>query len=214
MRKISGRPITYLITLGEATPDNFATQRKLILDAIHTAVKCGVSLVQIREKLLSAKLLYQLVAEAADLTRPFATCLLVNDRTDIAVAAGADGVHLTSRSMSAMDVRTAFGNEILIAVSTHSLADVEAAASGEADLVVFGPVFPTPGKGEPVGLAELATVCAKMSPFPVLALGGVDADNFQHVIDAGASGFAGIRCFNDADSIRRITNKIEYLNAA
>ncbi len=213
MKALCQRPITYLITTGEATPDNFETQRKLILDSIRSAVECGISCVQIREKLLTAKLLYQLVTEAADLTRSSSTRLLVNDRVDIAVAAGADGVHLTSNSMSARDVRTAFGDEILIAVSTHSLAEVEAAASENADLVVFGPIFKTPGKGDPIGLTELATVCAKVAPFPVLALGGVDADNFHKVIDAGAAGFAGIRCFNDAYSLRRISNQIEYLNA-
>lgn len=213
MRALCQRPITYLITTGEATPDNFETQRKLILDSIRSAVECGISCVQIREKLLTAKLLYQLVTEVADLTRSSSTRLLVNDRVDIAVAAGADGVHLTSNSMSAGDVRTAFWDEILIAVSTHSLAGAEAAASEGADLVVFGPIFKTPGKGDPVGLTELATVCAKVAPFPVLALGGVDAENFQQVIDAGAAGFAGIRCFNDAYSLRRIANQIEYLNA-
>ncbi len=213
MRDLSERPITYLITTGEATPDNFESQRNLILDSIRSAVEFGISYVQIREKLLTAKLLYRLVAEAADLMRSCPTTLLVNDRADIAVAAGADGVHLTSRSMSARDVRKAFGDKILIAVSTHSLAEVEAAASQGADLVVFGPVFKTPGKGEPVGMAELATVCSNVAPFPVLALGGVDADNFHQVIDAGAAGFAGIRCFNDTDSFRRIAYKIEYLNA-
>ena len=213
MRALSARPITYLITNGEATPDNFEIQKKVILDSIRSALECGVSYVQIREKLLTAKLLYRLVAEAADLSRSCSTCLLVNDRTDIAVAAGADGVHLTSRSMSARDVRTAFGDEILVAVSTHSLAEVEAAASESADLVVFGPVFKTPDKREPLSLTELAMVCSKMSGFPVLALGGVDADNFQQVMDVGAAGFAGIRCFNDGDSLRRIANKIEYLNA-
>lgn len=213
MREFSESPITYLITTGEATSENIETQTKLILDSIRTAVECGISLVQIREKQLTAKLLYELVAEASDLTRSGSTRLLVNDRADIAVGAGADGVHLTSKSMSARDIRRGFGDSILIAVSTHEIAEIQAAVNGGADLAVFGPVFSTPGKGISVGLVEFDTVCSAVSPFPVLALGGVDADNFQSVIDSGAAGFAGIRCFNNAESVCRIVTKIENSNA-
>jgi thiamine-phosphate pyrophosphorylase len=197
-------PITYLITRGEATPDNFDEKRKEILGLIRTAAECGITLVQIREKKLTAKLLYSLVSDGVEITRTFSTRLLVNERADIAVAARADGVHLTSRSIPAAIVRCIFGDELMIGVSTHSISDIDRAVSDGADLVVFGPIFITPGKGSPIGLHELSSVSRRFHPFPVLGLGGIDETNFSNVLDAGASGFAAIRYLNDYDNLRSI----------
>jgi thiamine-phosphate pyrophosphorylase len=156
--------------------------------------------VQIREKHLRASVLYELSASAAAITKGSTTKLLVNDRADIAAAAGADGVHLTTNSLPTGVVRKTFGDKFLIGVSTHSLVEAEAAREDGADFAVFGPVFYTATKsryGEPTGVDELAQVAAKLSPFPVLALGGISIDNAASCIRAGAAGVAGISMFQN-----------------
>src|SRR5205823_11756990 len=108
------------------------------------------------------------------------TRLLVNDRSDIAVAAGADGVHLTTTSLSARTIRRTFGDNFLIGASTHSLSEAIVARDGGANFGVLGPVFETKSKvayGSPLGTDVLADVCAAVKPFPILALGGVSTGN-------------------------------------
>ena len=198
------RPIIYLITKGEATPANFPEKRNEILDTIKLAVEEGVSLVQLREKHLPARLLFHLTAEAVAFTCGSATRLLINDRADIAFAANADGVHLAESSLSASVIRNSFPKELIIGVSTHTAAEAYHAQASGADFVVFGPVFETSNKGQPFGTESLAEVCNALRPFPVLALGGIQESNISSILKAGASGFAAIRSLNDPDSMRTI----------
>lgn len=200
-------PAVYVITAGEATPENFGEKKREILDVVGAAVDARVTFVQLREKALSARLVYELAAELAALTRGTATRVLINDRADIARAAGCDGVQLTSASLNASVVREAFGEEFLIGVSTHSLDEVFAARNEGASFALFGPVFATPGKGVGQGLDELKRVCAEVTPFPVIAIGGIDADNCEPVIDAGAWGFAAIRALSDPDAIKGFSRR-------
>ena len=174
-----------------------------------------IDLIQIREKHLSARVLYHLSTSAVGITSKSATKLLVNDRADIAAAAGADGVHLASSSLLPDIVRRTFGAEFLIGVSTHSLEEAAAAVRSDADFVVFGPVFDTLSKrqyGEPQGLPALRRVTAKLAPFPVLALGGVTLDNAADCIHAGATGIAAIRILNDRLQLARVVNEIRGRN--
>jgi thiamine-phosphate pyrophosphorylase len=168
---------------------------------VEAAVTSGVDFLQLREKNLDTRVLYDLTADAVKIVRGSRTRLLVNDRADVADAAGACGVHLTTRSLEASVVRRTFGDEFLIGVSTHSLEEARAARDGRADFAVFGPVFETAGKrvyGNPVGLEKLAQVAAQLAPFPLLALGGVTLANTGHCIRAGASGIAAISVLNNA----------------
>lgn len=124
--------------------------------------------------------------------------MLVNDRVDIARGASADGVHLTVQSLPADVVRNICGPEFVIGVSTHSLAEAQAAQVAGADFVVFGPVFDTESKrafGAPQGLDKLREVTNALGDFPVLAIGGITRENFASCIAAGASGIAGISMF-------------------
>ena len=178
---------------------------------MEAAVDAKIDLIQIREKHLSANLLYELSTMAADITKGSATKLLVNDRADIAAAAGADGVHLASLSLPPYIVRRTFGADFLIGVSTHSLEQAEAASRSGADFIVFGPVFDTLSKrryGEPLGLAELRKVTSEVAPFPVLALGGVTINNVADCIHAGAAGIAAIGIFSDRLQLDQIVNEI------
>jgi thiamine-phosphate pyrophosphorylase len=197
-------PITSGKTSPQTTPDD--PQFSEILRLVRAAVDADVPLFQIREKSLHARVLYELVARAAEITRGSKTRLLVNDRSDIADAAGADGVHLTTQSLPAEVVRLICGAEFLIGVSTHSLAEARAARAGGADFVVFGPVFETESKrayGKPQGLDKLAEVTRALGEFPVVAIGGITLDNVDECFQAGARGIAAIRLLNDTENLTR-----------
>ena len=195
------RPILYAITSGattsKTTPDDHDFNRILYLT--EGAVAAQISLFQIREKNLSARVLYELVTRATKITRGSSTKLLVNDRLDVALAAGADGVHLRSASLPARVVRGVAGPEFLIGASTHSLEAARDARGDGADFVVFGPVFETESKrvyGPPQGLPKLQQVTSELQGFPVIAIGGITLDNAESCFAAGASGIAGIRLFD------------------
>lgn len=197
------KPILYLITKGDATDQDFEFHRNEICTTVRRAVEAEIAMVQIREKNLSARFLYELAREAAAITRGPSPLLLINDRIDIAVASGADGVHITSRSMPVRAVRGSAPQNFLVGVSTHSVPEIHAARREGADFVVYGPVFETPGKGEPKGIDDLAEACQSATGFPVLALGGVNAGNFDQVIAAGAAGAAAIRWMKQHPSMRK-----------
>jgi thiamine-phosphate pyrophosphorylase len=139
-----------------------------------------------------ARALRAVVSEAGQL-------LLVNDRLDVAVAAGADGVHLPAAGIPPGEARRLVESGRLVAVSCHSAADVERARGAGADFATFGPVFDTPSKrehGAPVGLGPLRE--ASLLGLPLVGLGGVDVANAAEVVAAGAHGLAAIRAWLDA----------------
>lgn len=164
------------------------------LEALRAA---GVDGVQIREKDLADRALAELLTTARQ-TLGTGVTLLVNGRADIALACGADGVHLPADGLPARALRRRFGAALVIGVSTHHPEEVAAAQRDGADYVTFGPIYPTPSKeayGPPPGLSGLqrATACG----LPVLALGGVDHQALPAVAAVGAAGAAGIRIFQD-----------------
>ena len=204
-------PLLYLITdrrvLSHRTSE---ADLRSVQDLIKRALRAGVDMIQIRERDLSARDLLSLVEPAASLANECGARVLANDRADVAAAAGA-GVHLTTRSMKPEVVRRAFGAEMLIGVSTHSIEEAEAAERGLADFIVFGPVFETSSKGEygpPLGLDALRAVTAR-SRIRVLALGGINLTNFRAALDAGAAGIAGISLFAERENLERIVRTIK-----
>lgn len=170
-----------------------------------------VNLLQLRERNLVTRVLYDLTLQAVEITQGSATRLLINDRADVARSAGAAGVHLAGESIETSVIRRTFGDDFLIGVSTHSLEQARAARDAGADFAVFGPVFETASKqayGEPLGLAKLAQVTTTLMEFPVLALGGVTLDNTAKCFRAGASGVAAIRMMHDPDHLARVVAQI------
>ena len=164
-----------------------------LLDAIRSNDAAGVDYIQIREKDLTDGEVLELARQAVALCSR--SRVLVNGRADIALAAGAAGVHLPSHSIAPDRLRTILPAGFLVGVSCHTLEEVALAQS--ADFLVFSPVFDSPGKGDPQGLAALAAAAAA-SGIPVLALGGVTAENARSCMEAGAAGVAGIRMFQPA----------------
>lgn len=163
-----------------------------IARAVAGALDGGIRAVQLREKDLPGDELFRLAGRMRDLTARHGARLLVNDRVDVALAVGADGVHLGGASIPASVARGLLGKEALIGCSTHGARELREAVDQGADFVTFGPVYPTPSKaayGPPVGVAALAEAC-RTAAVPVFALGGVKAENAGEVIGAGAFGIA------------------------
>jgi len=221
--------VLYYITDRTAFAGDEPARRRQLLDKIAEAVRCGVDYIQLREKDLSGRELEQLAREATNAVakaqqlatghRQLATALLINSRTDVALAAGADGVHLRSDDVPPHEVKQiwqrsagthsagsgqALAREnslrrLIIAISCHSPAEVAEAAAAAADFAVFAPVFEKKdARGVPsAGLAALKQACR--NTIPVLALGGITLESAQSCIDAGAAGIAAIRLFQEND---------------
>lgn len=184
------------------------------IESVGAAARAGCHLVQIREKDLSTAELAWLVRRCIDEVKGYGARVLVNDRFDVALAAGAAGVHLRTTSLRVEDVRRAVTRlgrtDFIIGVSTHSLDEAERAEAGGADFIVCGPVYETPSKAEfgvPLGLAGLRSVCEVVS-IPVIALGGINGQNFHQPLEAGAAGIAGIALFQGAGGPAQIIDKI------
>lgn len=210
------QPLTYLITSGATTNQTTpaSTEFVAILNLVAAAVTARVSLIQLREKQLTTRVLFELTVQATQLTRGSQTSLLVNDRADVARAAGADGVHLTALSLPASVVRHAFGTDFLIGVSTHSLKEAATARVDGADFAVWGPIFATVSKsgyGQPQGIAKLAEVVRGLAPFPILALGGITLNNAASCFKVGARGIAGISLFNDQGRLAKTSQRLNEL---
>ena len=207
--KLTGRPLIYLISDGSIEDGNYEASSAVLLNLLQSAVAAHIPLAQIREKRLSARLLYDLAKKAASISLNSRTKILVNDRADVALAAGADGVHLTLRSVVPEAVKSHFPPDFIVGMSTHSLEELDSAVKGGADFAVFGPVFESPGKSPALGLDTVRDAAEEFSGFPVLALGGIDGDNYKEVIECGAAGFAAIRFLNDKESLESLQKEFE-----
>ena len=203
--------LLYITDRKQFPGDENARQRAL-LAKIAEAARCGVDFIQLREKDLPARDL-EALARAARLrteNREPPTSLIVNSRTDIALACGAAGVHLPTDDLSPSEVRKIWAKaghatQPLITVSCHSAHEVARAASEQADFAIFAPVFEKKDAphASPAGLDGLREACRQKTP--VLALGGVTLENARACVDAGAAGIAAIRLFQEneiADVVR------------
>jgi|SRR5687768_14424855 len=191
------KPIIYCISEGRARDHNFQEIKADITAKIANAADRGVHLFQIREKQLSAGALFELAREAVNAAAGTLVQVLVNGRADVAVAAGAAGVHLPSNGLRPAELRKHVPSGFIIGVSTHSAEEILTAREQGADFAVFGPVFASPGKGNGVGLDLLRAAVPLAGPMPVLALGGIDEVRAAEVLAAGASGWAAIRYLNE-----------------
>ncbi len=170
---------------------------------IQQAVKAGIRAVQLRERDLSTRPLLALAEELQGHTRASGAALFVNDRGDLAMALGAEGVHLRSDSMPVGAARKLLGPERLIGVSTHSVEEVVKAEGEGADFAVLGPVYETSSKltyGSPLGLSPIEQA-ARRCRIPVFAIGGLTASRAREVRLAGAFGVAVISSILGAASV-------------
>lgn len=212
------RPLLCYITDRTQFAGDEATRRKCLLAKITEATQSGVDYIQLREKDLSTRDLEELASAALSILRDSKlrtanreprTVLLVNSRTDVALAVGADGVHLPSDDISSIEVRNIWGRSrsgsagaparATISVSCHRRADVQQAEGAGADLALFAPVFEKKDVAavRPSGLDPLREACRHK--IPVLALGGITLESAASCLEAGAAGIAAIRLFQESD---------------
>jgi thiamine-phosphate pyrophosphorylase len=220
--------LLYYITDRKQFPGPEPRRRELLLGKIAEAARAGVNFIQLREKDLPAWVLEALAREAVGIVRETrnakrVTRLLINSRSDVALAAGADGVHLLSNDIPASDARAVWSSVLsrnvkretqnaIIAVSCHTANEVGQAEAQGADFAVFGPVFEKAGTSLRVGLDALRAAC--LGQIPVLAIGGITLANARACLEAGAAGIAAIRLFqqndivNVAEELRRIDARV------
>ena len=201
----------YYITDRRQFPGDAQEQEQHLLAKIAECAAAGVEYIQLREKDLNIRALENLALKAMAALGGSRTRLLINSRTDVALACGAHGVHLPANDLAASEARSVFAragkSAPVIGVSAHSLSEVASAEAHGASFAVFAPVFEKSGSANREGLEELRRIChraeAAQPPMPVLALGGVTPENAQQCAAAGAAGIAAIRLFqqNNVDAI-------------
>jgi len=225
--KPANKPIVCYVTDRKSlTGDrNEAALTSAILQNIQAALAAGVDWIQVREKDLQGGQLLEIGRVAVGLAATHrkkterAPRIIINDRLDVALAAGAHGVHLGRESARAHEVvrwcRAGNApNGFVIGVSCHSIEEAREAENAKADYTLFGPVFETPSKlpfGAPQGIQTLAEVCRAVA-MPVVAIGGVSEENAAACIRAGATGIAAIRMFQEPPGARAITELVAFIH--
>jgi thiamine-phosphate pyrophosphorylase len=197
------RPLYYYVTdRRRLRPRDFQAR-------VRQLIRWGIDFIQIREKDLADRELFLLVSRVVASARRTPCRVLVNGRADVALAAGAHGVHLPSTGLRIDDIRPWLPGGFLVGVSVHSRSEAVQAWSSGADYLLIGPIFPTPSKagmGSPLGLAAFQGICSEIS-IPVIGLGGIGAESVKAVLQAGASGVAAIRLFQESSAIRPGTRR-------
>lgn len=213
------RPLFCYITDRTQFPGDETSRRARLLEKIGEAAEAGVDYIQLREKDFTTRALESLARQALETIQEsqLRTKLLINSRTDVALAVSANGVHLPANDIAVIEVRRIWQQSRLysagapargiISQSCHQPSEVEQAAIAGTDLALFAPVFAkknSPSR-RPAGLAELRAAC--QHPIPVLALGGITLENASSCLEAGAAGIAAIRLFQEnsiADIVRQL----------
>jgi thiamine-phosphate pyrophosphorylase len=189
------RPRVVQITAASVLPEPALFARLDRVAALPEAARRALA-VQLRDPEMDGHARLQLGRALRDRTRAIGAALVVNDRLDLALALGADGVHLGGRSVSVADARSLLP-AAWISVACHSIAEVVRAAGEGADAALLSPIFASPGKGAPIGVAALATARAEIAArglaIQLVALGGIDAESAGACFAAGASAVAAIR---------------------
>lgn len=214
-RRLS-RPVICVVTAGTVSDAENAAAQDLVSLA-HHAAEAGVDMVQVREPHLPDPALWTLIQRVIAAVVGTSTAVLVNDRLDVALAAGAHGVHLRGDAMEASRVRSIVPDEFLIGRSVHSAVEARAAeADGGADYLIFGTVFPSRGKpaGHPIaGVEGLHEVCRAVR-LPVIAIGGLETSRVGDAVRAGSAGVAAIGMFNDATRTGTIAEVVQQVRHA
>ena len=190
--------------------DRHQTGGRPLVPLLREAVAAGLRAVQLREKDLATRPLLLLAEEVLRLTREHGAWLLINDRVDLTLALGADGVHLRSDSLSVSVARRLLGPDRVIGVSAHSVEEVVQAESEGADFAVLGPVYDTSSKrsyGPSIGLPPIQEA-SRRCRIPVFAIGGITVSRVHDVRRAGAFGVAGISSILTAECVASATRDL------
>ncbi len=177
------------------------------MQVVRRALAGGVTTVQLREKDLDSRNMYFLASELRNMTNDYGANLIINDRVDIALAVGADGVHMGKNSMPIMDARRLLGRDRLIGFSAHNMQEAVGAEENGVNYITLSPIYQSPGKGRPIGPAAVATMkeCLKI---PVIALGGINEDNVDDVLGNKADGVAVVSAIMASDDPRAASERL------
>jgi thiamine-phosphate pyrophosphorylase len=172
---------------------------------VDTLARAGARLIQLRVKGSADRPWLAAARAAVAAAHASGASLVVNDRADIAVLSGADGLHVGQDDLPGSEARAVIGAGLLLGVSTHDLAQLAAAASGPADYVAIGPVFPTRSKDDPDPVVGLETVrqARAATSRPLVAIGGITRARAREVVRAGADGVAVVSDLLDAPDLGR-----------
>jgi thiamine-phosphate pyrophosphorylase len=184
------------------------------LQIAEAAIRGGADVVQLRDKTASSRLLYDIALQLRRLTRETEVPFVVNDRLDVALAADADGVHIGREDLPASVVRRILGPGKILGVSAETVEEAVTAEKEGADYLGVGPVFEARGSkadaGEPLGLGLIARI-RRECRLPIVAIGGIHAENARLVRDAGANAAAVISAVASADDIAQATRRLKLV---
>jgi thiamine-phosphate pyrophosphorylase len=220
LRSALDRPILCYVTDGQEFSE--AERHRILIERVSAAIDAGVDWIQIREKDIAGDALFALAREAVKIAGRAArgTRILVNDRVDVALAAGAAGVHLGADAIPVQAVapwckKGDFPAGFSIGASCHSVEDVHSAEAAGADYLFYGPVFYTPSKktfGAPQGVGRLAEAC-RAAKIPVLPVGGIKEKDAPECLRAGGAGIAAISLFQQAREPEDFRDLVSRLHA-
>lgn len=200
----------YLVT------DSALSQGRPLTEVVKAAVEGGVSCVQLREKTMSTRDFLDLALAVKHVLQPYHVPLIINDRIDVALACGAEGVHLGQSDLPVAHARQLLPDHVFIGWSVESMADVERALHLPVDYLGVSPVFATPTKTDtqaPWGLDGLHRV-RQVTSLPLVAIGGINAGNALPVLQAGAEGLAVVSAICSADDPRQAAAQLQAISLA
>jgi thiamine-phosphate pyrophosphorylase len=183
---------------------------------VQQAVSCGVEVVQYRNKNRETRQMYEEAVRLREICRDSDTIFLINDRVDIALATQADGVHLGQSDMPCPAARKLLGQERIIGVTVHSLAEALQAESMGADYLGVSPIFQTatkPDAGKPAGIRLIEEIRGQVN-IPLIAIGGINHSNAGDVVRAGADGLCAISCVVAKENVRDEIKKFQEIFSA
>jgi len=186
-----------------------------IAEKVAAAIEGGVTVIQYRAKKKEAIDMYKEALKVRDVTRKYNIPFIVNDRIDLAIAVGADGVHVGQKDLPVSVVRKMVGETFIVGLSTHNLLEVERANREAVDYIGFGPIFPTntKEKPDPVVGTELLKRAVLSSAHPVVAIGGINSDNIREVLKCKPAGVSVVRGIFQGDPYENAKKLREIIDA-
>jgi len=197
-----------------ADTDRSWLKNRTLSDAVEEALKAGVTFLQLREKDLDYDSFLKLAIEIKKITDKYKVPYVINDNVDVAISCGADGIHVGQSDMQAKDVRKMIGPDKILGVSAQTVEQAIRAEQSGADYIGVGTMFPTSTKidAEAVSFETLKEICKSVS-IPVVAIGGINADNAMKLAGSGIAGIAVVSAIFAQDDITAAVKKLYQISS-